>query len=113
VSQFAAGCALCGADLVEARRAAASRRTPPVIARPRLPAASQGRAADILFAAVLALLALFAPPFGLLLGGYMAYRFDREGRTSMRNLAAACALASLLFVLFPFGIYANVLDLID
>jgi hypothetical protein len=112
VSQFAAGCAICGADLAAARRQAARRAPAGRLPRPHLPAPATGRTADVLFGVVLGLVALFAPPFGLLLGGFMAYRFDREGRIAMRNLAAACALAALLFLLFPFGVYERVLDAI-
>jgi hypothetical protein len=113
VSQFAAGCAICGADLGPARRAAAQRGPGPRLPQARLPAIpARGLSADVLFGVILALVALFAPPFGLLLGAYMAYRFDRDGRVAMRNVAAACAVAALLFVLFPFGVYERVLEAI-
>ena len=113
VSQFAAGCAICGADLEswrrERERREASRRLP----RPQVPRGiGGGRSGEILFAVVMAALALFAPPVGLLFCGYMAYRFDRDGSVAMRNVALACAVAALLFVLFPFGIYAKVIDAI-
>jgi hypothetical protein len=113
VSQFAAGCAICGANLEAWRRELAERRVSSRLPRPPAPRGLGGEGAtDVLFAAVMALVSLFAPPFGLLLGGFMAYRFDRQGRTGMRNVALGCALAALLFVLFPFGVYARVLDAI-
>jgi MFS family permease len=73
---------------------------------------TRGRAGDILFALVMVAMALFAPPLGLLLCGYLAYRFDRDGDAALRNVALVCAVAALLFILFPFGIWAKVLDVI-
>ena len=113
VSQFAAGCAICGADLESWRRERAEREASRRLPRPQVPRGiTGGRSGEILFGAVMIALALFAPPFGLLFSGYMAYRFDRDGSTAMRNVALACAVAALVFILFPFGVYAKVLDTI-
>ena len=113
VSQFAAGCAICGADLESWRRERARREESRRLPRPQLPRGiSRGRSGDVLFGVVMAAVALFAPPFGLLLCGYLAYRFDRDGSLALRNVALACAFAALVFLLFPFGVYAKVLDAI-
>jgi hypothetical protein len=113
VSQFAAGCAICGADLESWRRERARRAESRRVPRPQLPRGiSRGRSGDVLFGVVMAVVALFAPPFGLLLCSYLAYRFDRDGSRALRNVALVCALAALVFLLFPFGVYAKVLDAI-
>ena len=113
MTPFAAGCAICGADLETWRRERTARRESKRIPRPQLPSGiAGGRSGEILFGVAMAVLALFAPPLGVLLCGYMAYRFDREGNTLMRNVAAGCALAALVFTLFPVGVYAKVLDAI-
>jgi hypothetical protein len=106
VTQFAAGCAICGEDLEAARRRQAQRRSLPEI--PSVPAV-HGAGGDALFAAVLVIVALFAPPFGLVLGLFMAYRFESESRPMMRNVALLCAGASLISIAFPFGVYEKVL----
>ena len=113
VSQFAAGCAICGADLEAWRREGARRDAARRLPQPQIPRGlSRGRSGDVLFGVVMAVVALFAPPVGLLLCGYLAYRFDRDGSVAMRNVALVCAFAALVFVLFPFGVYAKVLDAI-
>ena len=76
VSQFAAGCAVCGADLETARRDRAARRRPGL---PRLPAVPQ----DLVVFVVMVLLVLFVPLLGVLLTLYVTYR---ERATSQRLL---------------------------
>ncbi len=79
VSQFAAGCAVCGADLEAARRTQAARRQLP---RPRLPGVPQ----DLLVLLVLSLTTLALPILGILLGVLV---IRRERATDQRPLRAA------------------------
>lgn len=110
VSQFAAGCAICGADLERARLEAAERERNRRLPRPEVPrSVSLGGSGDVLFGAAMALLALVTPPLAILIDGFMALRFHDEGRTGLRNAALVCVAAALLFTAFPFGIWDRVL----
>ena len=82
VSQFAAGCAVCGTDLQAARAELAERRA----RRPDLAGAVPRLGDDALRIGVTVLAALFSPLMGALLAGYFAYDADRDGRVSTRNL---------------------------
>lgn len=78
VSQFAGGCAVCGADLEAARRRQAERRR---LTLPRLPAVPQ----DLVILVVLSLVTLFVPVFGIIL---TALVLRRERSSSQRVLRA-------------------------
>lgn len=82
VSQFAAGCSVCGTDLQAARAELAERRT----RRPHLPGAVPRLGDDAIRIGVTVLAALFSPLMGALLAGYFAYDADRDGRVPTRNL---------------------------
>jgi hypothetical protein len=82
VSQFAAGCAVCGTDLQAARSELAERRA----RRPQLPGGVPRLGDDALRIGVTVLAALFSPLMGALLAGYFAYDADRDGRVPTRNL---------------------------
>ena len=82
VSQFAAGCAVCGTDLQAARAEPAERRAK----RPHLPGSLPRLGEDALRIGVTVLAALFSPLMGALLAGYFAYDADRDGRLPTRNL---------------------------
>jgi hypothetical protein len=89
VTNYAVGCAVCGADIETARRAGASRRN--------VPAASLPTVDDDVFKFLVALLlALAAPVFGLAICAWFGYEAHRDGRTGMRLamivLAAVAAL---------------------
>jgi hypothetical protein len=81
VSQFAAGCAVCGTNLHAARAELADRRA----RRPQLPGVPR-LGDDTLRIGVTVLAALFSPLMGALLAGYFAYDADRDGRVPTRNL---------------------------
>jgi hypothetical protein len=83
VSQFAAGCAVCGADLEAARRERAGRRRPSL---PQVPAVPQ----DVFVALVMLLLVAFVPLVGVLMTLYV---ISRERATSQRPLRIALWLA--------------------
>jgi hypothetical protein len=82
VSQFAAGCAVCGTDLQAARAELAERRGK----RPHLPGGVPRLGDDAIRIGVTVLAALFSPLMGALLAGYFAYDADRDGRVPTRNL---------------------------
>ena len=82
VSQFAAGCSVCGTDLQAARAELAERRA----RRPHLPGAVPRLGDDAVRIGVTVLAALFSPLMGALLAGYFAYDADRGGRVPTRNL---------------------------
>jgi hypothetical protein len=82
VSQFAAGCAVCGTDLQAARAELAERSA----RRPQLPDRVPRLGDDAIRIGVTVLAALFSPLMGALLAGYFAYDADRDGRVPTRNL---------------------------
>ena len=99
VSQFAAGCAICGTDLETAR---AEHR-----ARPTARAEEFGRrlrpspsSTDTFVLVLLGFLVLFAPFAAVLLGALIAFNASREGDERRRNIALAAIVAAiaLLFV---------------
>lgn len=108
VSPFAAGCALCGADL-DAHRAQQRppRRLPSVrVPLPRRLAQTRLDLADVLFLAAGFVLALGAPIFGLALALLVAADRHRSSEETMRNamlVLAAFAATQLVpsLALFP------------
>ena len=82
VSQFAAGCAVCGTDLQAARAELAERRA----RRPHLPGGAPRLGDDAVRIGVTVLAVLFSPLMGALLAGWFAYDADRDGRVPTRNL---------------------------
>jgi hypothetical protein len=82
VSQFAAGCAVCGTDLQAARAELAERRA----RRPHVPGGMPRLGDDAIRIGVTVLAALFSPLMGALLAGWFAYDADRDGRLPTRNL---------------------------
>ena len=96
MSPFAAGCALCGAELDVRRH---SRRGPRV-SLPSIGGAGP-RAVDVAAVVLLVLLTLFAPLFGLIVGGLRAWAMEREGRTVQRNVAIVLAGACVVFLIDP------------
>ena len=99
VSAFAAGCALCGADL-DPRRHNRSRRRP-ALPHGRWRAGPSGPGADVIAVAVLALVTLFAPLIGLIVCGLRAYGEERGGRVAQRNIALALGAICLVFLVDP------------
>jgi hypothetical protein len=94
VSPFAAGCAICGADLEAARSELAARRA----RRPQLPGGGVRLGDDAIRIGVGVLAAVFAPLMGALLTGYFAYDADRDGRLATRNVMIALLGLSLVGV---------------
>jgi hypothetical protein len=105
VSQFAAGCAICGYDLAAARRERAARRRLELPSLPR--PAWLGSEAWV--AAVLLLLVVFMPMIGLLLAGFIGVNANNEGRIAIRNIAIATGAIGLVLFLVPawrYGIFS-------
>jgi hypothetical protein len=102
VSQFAAGCAICGEDLVAARQALERRRE----ALPSLKTPGwvpQITTADAVLAGLLILCAFAAPLIGGPIAGLFAYFAHEKGDVVQRNLAlAALAVALLVVIMISF-----------
>jgi hypothetical protein len=102
VSQFAAGCAICGADLVAARQARERRRE----ALPSLKAPSwfpQITGADAVFGVLIIICAFAVPVVGGPIAGLFAYFAHQKDDRVQRNLAliaVGVALIVLLLVSF-------------
>ena len=98
VTPYAAGCAICGADIQGARRAREESRLP------SLPPIRLGD--DALRFGIAVLVALAAPLFGVPLAGFFAWQLHGEGRTTARNLMLAVlvlALVPLVTAVYPWG----------
>jgi hypothetical protein len=102
VSQFAAGCAICGADLVAARQARERRRQ----ALPSLAAPGwfpQITGADAVLGALLILAAFAWPLVGGPIAGLFAYFAHLKDDVVQRNLAlVAVAVALIVVILISF-----------
>ena len=123
VSQFAAGCAICGADLEAHRRRLAERRAsaPQAALAARVPAwlrrgprvldRLRGRGDVHVPRLVFAIaVTLFAPFVGLVLAAWFAYLADNEGRAGIRNaLIATCGFAFAMLYFAPFSIWGLLL----
>jgi hypothetical protein len=102
VSQFAAGCAMCGANLTAARQELERRRA----ARPSLQAPSwlpEVTAGDAILGSILIIAAFGFPIIGGPVAGLFAYFAHRNGDVVQRNLAlVAVAVALLVVILVSF-----------
>ena len=97
VSQFAAGCAVCGTDLEAHRERHAARRV-------HVASVSVGRRLppDWWIVPAIGLLALVMPLFGILVAMLAAAQRDQKGDIGMRNAFVAVAgLAVVVFVIPP------------
>ena len=107
VTPYAAGCAVCGADL-EAARARRSAR--PHIELPRSPWGSSGRI-EWLNVAVAVLASLALAPVGLILGIYWATRYNREGNTLMAVLMLGAAGLAVAALVAPVWFWSHILHI--
>jgi hypothetical protein len=100
VSQFAAGCAICGEDLVAARARKEARysRVPDVGAR--MPSWwSELSGGEALLGLSLIVIALFLPVIGILLAGFVAFFAHRGGIEVQRNLALVAVAIGVVMVI--------------
>ena len=109
VSVFAAGCAICGRDLVEHRREIAQRR----IDLPQVPRAPRparfGFDAHVALVALVVLATLLSPFLALIMAAIGAQDRHRNGQIGQRNLFIALALLNLALAFLPalrFGLYS-------
>lgn len=98
VSQFAAGCAICGYDLVNARQELERKRAsrPSLEAPARFP---QVTTADAVLGALLILVAFSVPIVGGPIAGLFAYFAHQKGDTVQRNLALVAVAVALIVVI--------------
>jgi hypothetical protein len=112
VSAFAAGCAICGADLEAARR---KQERNPVLRVQRGAGAlrpAPGVWTNVLLVAVLVLFALFFSLLGLLLSALIAYDRNRNGQLAMRNVAIGCGALALAVLLAPLPVKIQIYQLL-
>lgn len=88
VSQFAAGCAVCGADLERLRRRPKVRLRPSV----GVPELGEGAALTFLMVAV----AWFVPILGMALAALVFFDRQRRGHSMMRNVAGVVFLLAVI-----------------
>jgi hypothetical protein len=102
VSQFAAGCAICGENLTAARQEIERRRE----TRPSLKAPGwvpEVTAGDAVLGAILIIAAFGSPIVGGPIAGLFAYFANQRGDTVQRNLAlVAVAVAVMVVVVLSF-----------
>jgi hypothetical protein len=99
VSAFAAGCAVCGADLEAARARQAEKRR---LELPRLPGFGRAGGIDWVQLVIVLLLAATFSPLGLLISVYLTVRHHRCGETTMMVLMLVTAAISLAGILEPY-----------
>ncbi len=102
VSQFAAGGAVCGADLEAARRAKAGKRQ---LALPRVPALPQ----DVVVLFVLSLLTLCAPLFGVLITAFVIRRENALDQAALRRAIWVVVAVGLALLIAPETRYGGAL----
>jgi hypothetical protein len=110
VSQFAAGCAICGADLTAARRDRAQRRT--VASIPAVQRLPRVNGEDAVLATLLIVAAFASPLFGGVIAGLFALQAHNDRDFVRRNLCLiAVTLAVVMICLFSLlpGTYSRLL----
>jgi hypothetical protein len=109
VSQFAAGCAICGEDLGAARAARERRSLPSVPAAGRLPHVTWE---DALVGGLMIVVAFASPLLGGVIAGLFAYQAHKDHNVVRRNLCligvGVAVVMICLLSLFP-GTYSRLL----
>ena len=97
VSQFAAGCAICGEDLVAARAAKGGDTFGDRVAalEPDFLRDPETRK-EIILVAIMAVIVLGFPIAGLPICAWIAYQRHRDGDTVLRNIMICLAIFSIL-----------------
>jgi hypothetical protein len=109
VSVFAAGCAICGTDLVQHRREIEERR----VELPHLPRPARASGfrfdAHVALVALVLLATLLSPFLALIMAAVGAHDRHRNGQTGQRDLFIALAVLNLALTFLPqlrFGLYS-------
>jgi hypothetical protein len=97
VTQFAAGCSVCGADLERLRRRPRARLSTVV----RVPYGARALVEGVALTLIMVLVSLFAPLYGMALAAVVFVDRRRRGARTMRNLATACFVLALLSFFVP------------
>jgi hypothetical protein len=109
VSVFAAGCAICGADLEQHRRELAERRVE-LPAGPRVGRGLPfGLDPHVALVALILLATLLSPLLALIMAAVGAQDRHRNGQIGQRNLFLALAALNVLLAFVPslrFGLYS-------
>jgi hypothetical protein len=109
VSQFAAGCAICGEDLVAARKRLQRRSLPSMPGGGRLPRIS---GQDALIGGLMIIVAFAAPVIGGVIAGLFAYQAHNDRDFVRRNLCligVAVAVVMVCLISFLPGTYNRLL----
>jgi hypothetical protein len=101
VSPFAAGCAICGYDLVAARTERAQRSA----WMDRIPTINFGD--DWVVFGLCLLLALGAPVVGFIFGAFLAWRADEDGDTRRRNLMFVVIAVAAIQMATGYGLFGR------
>ena len=106
MTPFAAGCAVCGADLDAWRRKQADSPVARARGRVQMPRLSAERRRDLFLLLILFVLVAFSPLFGALIAGFVAFAKHRDGDVAMRNAALAFLALDVVAVLLgvPLGL---------
>jgi hypothetical protein len=109
VSQFAAGCAICGEDLVAAREARERRRMPALPGASRAPHIT---GQDALVGGLMIIIGFASPILGGVIAGLFALQAHNDGNVVRRNLCligvGVAVVMICLISLFP-GAYSRLL----
>jgi hypothetical protein len=103
VSPFAAGCAICGYDLMTARAELAERRSR--LGVDRLPQLRLGD--DWLMFAIALLVALAAPLIGLIFGAFLAWHADNDRQIRRRNLMLVVVAVAAIALITGYSIFGR------
>jgi|SRR4051794_35005986 hypothetical protein len=109
VSQFAAGCAICGADLISARQAREARRLPSLPRAGRLPNVT---GEDVVIGVLMVIAAFASPLLGGVIAGLFALQAHNDRNKVRRNICLAAvgvAIGMVILISFLPGTYARLL----
>ncbi|MBA2349074.1 MAG: hypothetical protein H0V81_12335 [Solirubrobacterales bacterium] len=94
VSQFAAGCAVCGADLEQARRSRSGRRR---LSLPAVPAVPE----EVVAVVTMSLITIFVPVFGALLTAFVLHHRRAWSGPALRVALWVVLGVAIVLVILP------------
>jgi hypothetical protein len=109
VSQFAAGCAICGTDLIAVRAVRGQRRIPTLPGASRLPRIS---GQDALVGALMIIIGFASPLLGGVIAALFALQAHNDGNIVRRNLCligVGVAIVMICLISFLPGTYSRLL----